>query len=86
MPAKRLLRTDKKIPKCASTDCVVEIKTLNSLQISSSDRDFLLVRHFCFAFFERNPYFFFCAVIFFELAIAGYIPLARHNVLSLLKT
>ena len=67
---------------------VAEIKTLNCLQISSLDRDFLLVRHFCFAFFERNPYFFFAQPFSLNWLLHGTytVPLDRHNMLSLLKT
>ena len=57
--AKRLFRTDKKNTK------VREYRSLSLKKNSeqSADRDFLLVRQFCRAFFERNPYFF----IFFFL-------------------
>ena len=49
---------------------------MNSLQIIKIGQRFLLVRQFCRAFFERNPFFsflfcfFFCAVIFFASALA----------------
>ena len=54
---------------------VAGIKTPNSLQIIKIGQRFLLVRHFCRAFSERNPIFFlfasfFCAVIFFASAFA----------------
>ena len=39
---------------------VAGIKTLNSLQIIKIGQRFLLVRQFCRAFFERNPFFFIC--------------------------
>ena len=59
--AKRLLRTDKKYTKVSEyRSRWLKIKTLNSLQIIKKlgQRFFLLVRHFCCVFFERNPFFF----------------------------
>ena len=51
-------RLKKKYQSARVQIAVAGIKTLNSLQIIKIGQRFLLVRQFCRAFFERNPFFF----------------------------